>query len=855
MKKTQRIDTLRNIKKNILSWISILFIAGAAVMAYLGITFAAQGMRRNGNDFYTETKFRDLEIASTLMLSGEDIEAIKAVSGVRDIEGLYFANGKLRYGGSQEGISVSSLTERINVPLVRSGTLPVNSGECAVEQTVAEKLGIKLGDTVKLTDDTSDSPAGNLNKTEFKVTALVLDADHIAKSEQTPGRRYVYVPRIDFNEKDMEGNYMKVEVLVEGTEGLDRFGSEYLDKVDEVKKRIAEIGSVRAQEKYNELKTRLNEALAELRVQIKKEEEQAKNMSDDDPETKQELLKICETSRAALDETERELAKLKDGNWFIYGVTGNPGYVHLSSGAESVSSLSFTFALFFIVIAALVIYTSVGRIMEEQRKLIGAAKALGLFNREILAKYMVFALSAVLIGTLLGTLAGYFLIQQVVLKSYNMMYVLGSLTPAFNFPLTVIMISGALLLAAAAVWLSCSKLMKSTAIQLMQEKQPAGGKKKGRSGGRLYARLIFRNMRSDLSRVLITTVSVAGCCALLVVGFTMRSSANGIIPNQFGKIEKFDRKLTYSKDSEEESNSEAEFERILNSYGAEWVKLNDEYRLYSDNDDIGSAEVFCGDLNEINRLFGLIDPDTGKALDLRDDGVYIQSRTAETTGMRAGDKFVIYNKFMCPCEVRVAGVFTNYIGYNMVVSEKYYSEIFDESPEYNTYLINSKGADGKAMTAELGKVEGYKGMKEVSKDKNRVEKVVLIFTGIAGIMVLAAGLMAYFILLNINKMYITQKTRELSIMRINGFTVGEVKKYILMETVVTTAAGILIGLTAGSVMGYVVIRFIETSYVQFVRSVSFVSWGLAVAITVFFTFGINAIALRKIKHLKLTDVA
>ena len=114
--------------------------------------------------------------------------------------------------------------------------------------------------------------------------------------------------------------------------------------------------------------------------------------------------------------------------------------------------------------------------------------------------------------------------------------------------------------------------------------------------------------------------------------------------------------------------------------------------------------------------------------------------------------------------------------------------------------------------------------------------------------------MAYFILLNINKMYITRKTRELTVMRINGFTVGEVKRYVLLETIATTIAGIILGIAVGSVMGYVVIRSIETTYLQFVRGISLVAWGLGAVITVIFTLGINAIALKKIKHLKLTDM-
>ena len=67
-------------------------------------------------------------------------------------------------------------------------------------------------------------------------------------------------------------------------------------------------------------------------------------------------------------------------------------------------------------------------------------------------------------------------------------------------------------------------------------------------------------------------------------------------------------------------------------------------------------------------------------------------------------------------------------------------------------------------------------------------------------------------------------------------------------------AGIVLGIVIGSVMGYSVIRNLEAPYLMFIRRVNLIAWLLAAVITVLFTLGINVIALRKIKRLKLTDV-
>ncbi len=92
-------------------------------------------------------------------------------------------------------------------------------------------------------------------------------------------------------------------------------------------------------------------------------------------------------------------------------------------------------------------------------------------------------------------------------------------------------------------------------------------------------------------------------------------------------------------------------------------------------------------------------------------------------------------------------------------------------------------------------------------------------------------------------------------MRINGFTTREVIAYVSRETVFTTAVGILLGLAVGSFLGYRIVRALEPSFIQLERSLCYPAWGYAAALTVLFTVIINILALRKVKNLKLTDVA
>ena len=1077
MKKTQVKDATRNVKKNLLSWISVVFIAAMAASAFLGISYSAASMRNAGDSFYQRTSYRDFEVTSSLLLTNGDIDALMADEDVKDVEGIYFANAKVNNNDVHENINIVSVSERINVPEIVEGSLPKKADECAVEQTIAEKLGYKIGDTVTACDEKGNTPKFLKGK-EYKITGIVLHPDHLAKPDFAPGNRYILVAPGAFDDKELDGCFMRAEIVLKSTEGLNRFSDEYKKKTDVAKERLNVIADERSalrtkevrdkyqkeindgQKKLDDAKEKLDKGKKELdkgKTAIKENEEKLKNAKKELDNGKQtldsskdkldsaqytlssskdeldaakseldankqkldnaeselnsskELLDIAkqvldaaknaspeelaeltpeelqayeqgvayaeekynqglaeynegkkqfdagkakydsalaqyESSKAKydsgvaqyengkaqydageaeyysglaqyeagldeyysgksqyddgvakyaenkqkyedgvkelekakktladkekeynngvkeykknvqkLDDAKKKLADLKDCSWFVFDIGSNGGFMHLSLSAKSISSLSITFSLFFVVIAALVIYTTIKRIVDEQRKLVGTTKALGFFNSEILGKYLIFGISATIVGALIGIIAGYFVIQGVVLNSYSNMYVIGGIPAGILIGTSVLAVGLAIVLAIVAVTISCLSLMRSTAIDLMREKQPKTRKssKKSKSGG-LYSRLILRNMRSDLPRVIVTTVSVAGCCALLAIGFTLRGSVSSVADKQYGDIVKYDERLTFNSGASD--NVEKDIETILDDAGIKWVKAQSGLRAFKAGSDVEYTDLVCGDMKALSEFYNFKTWKTNDNIPTDEDGVFIQCRTTETSGKDKGDEIIIYDGTMTPYNVKVAGVFNNYMARNTIMNEASYEKYFGEKPEMNTYFLCLNGADKDKLVEKLDQVKGYESLTPAAEDRGKLELVTNVFNKVAILLLVIAGLMAYFILLNITKMYVNQKTRELTIMRINGFTVKEVKRYLNTETIITTIIGILLGIGVGALMGYIVIRFIEMPHAQFVRTPYILGWVISAAITAVFSIVINAFGTRKVKDLKLTDV-
>ena len=1211
MKKTQWKDTLRNVRKQGVSYLSIIVIAMLAVMAYLGINFASKAISENATRFYQETNFRDVEIISTLLLSEDDLNVIRNTAGVADAESVLQTSGRLVYGDAQQNVDIVSLTERINTPKLVEGGLPRKAGECMVEQTIAEDLSLSVGCTITLQKANGETP-DFLRSKEFVITGIVLHPDHACFPLQVPGNRNVILLPSEFDTEATDDCYMKVVVSIEGAGGKNLYEKPYLDHVSETVKRLEELGKKREklrsedvrgkyqaeidegqsaldeaqeqlqdasdeiernQNKLNEGEQELSEAKEELdaipsqleqaereldagREELERGQEQAsvsreelraalKKLKDgeaqiaaskrqldhadaqlknakaqlddawqqlqegkqtlddsyselqsgrtelidtyrqvedgkktireklrkalydsigdaadnigwydapasvdpDDttisavafpitnnvsirlgkplrqniehlieklsnygvtiPENTAEVMekymndyldeydRLCsgaitwdeghtayldgkeqyqkglqayneksqeyqtglseyqsrlseyqlrltqynharseldagwqayyagleklrngeselsegealyeskqqeyedgvaafeegkrryeegeaelESGRAALEEgrdryeenyaayesgaaeladAQAALDDLSDCRWVVLDVSGNASYVIIQNSIRNVRDMGLTFSLVFVLVGALVIYTTVGRIVDEQRKLVGTEKALGLYQREIMAKYLFYGISGTVLGMLLGLVCGYIGIQRIMLYTYGRYYVFESGALAFRPVMTLIVFAAGIVLSGTTVWIACTKLVRTSAISLLQGNVPHIrhiGKAGQKKAGSLYSRMVWLNMISDKNRVIVSVASIAGCCALLVAGFSMKYSVTKAFNRQYDEIELYDMKVSLDPDSA--ASAAEKLQTRLKEAGVEWTEISDQTLMFNVGGKLNAAEVMCGDIPEMNQFFAMHDIRTNKLLSGEGEGIWIHKRTAEKNDLKAGDTIILYDINMEPHTLRVAGIFNIFAGRQMILSKEYYKTVFGRDPVDNMFLIRCGIADGQKLIEQIQDIDGLDEISGIAELRETLMSFAGILNLIALMFTVIAGMMAYFILLNIVNMYVNQKKYELIIMRINGFTVREVLTYVSLELIVSTAAGIVLGWAGGSLLAYRVIRLLESAQLQFDRSVQWSAWLWAALITILFSAAISFLALRKIPRLKLTDAS
>src|SRR5699024_3856762 len=97
-------------------------------------------------------------------------------------------------------------------------------------------------------------------------------------------------------------------------------------------------------------------------------------------------------------------------------------YSGYGDDADRMRAIGEVFPVLFFLVAALISLTTMTRMVEEQRTMIGTLKALGYERHSIAAKYLGYALLATVAGSVFGVLFGEKVFPYIIVTAYGIMY-------------------------------------------------------------------------------------------------------------------------------------------------------------------------------------------------------------------------------------------------------------------------------------------------------------------------------------------------------------------------------------------------------------------------------------------------
>lgn len=581
-------------------------------------------------------------------------------------------------------------------------------------------------------------------------------------------------------------------------------------------------------------------------------------------DAKKEADEKLADARQEIEDGQADLDTLEMPKWYIWGRDKNISYSSFTANIDKLNAITTVFPIFFFLVAALVVSTTMTRMVEEERLQIGTMKALGYSAKTIMQKYILYALAASVSGTLVGLAVGFKAFPSIIWSAYEMMYYMPAIATPWR--LSQALFSGGTLtvLSLLVTALTCRSSLSETPAALMLPRAPKAGKRilleRITPLWRHFPfswKVTCRNLFRYKKRFWMTVIGVAGCTSLLIAGFGISDSLNAIITKQYEDIFHYDLMTVVTEEDALTQGAVQEYLFDNPSVFSDSLAVS----IQSTRQEIknGEADVYLmipKDLSSFGSFVDLHERVSRKATPLQEDGIIITEKLAKTLGIQAGDSITLQNEDEEKASFTVTGVCEHYVSNYVYMSAATYEAGFQKAPVYNA-AISKMPDDSQTVRDQVSAVLldndhvasltfTADNVKQVLNMLNSIDAVVVL------IIVCAAGL-AFVVLYNLSNINVAERVKEIATIKVLGFYDREVDSYVNRESYALTGIGIFFGIFGGIALHKFVITTVEVDAVMFGRSLRPVSFLYAVLLTLLFSIIVSLVIGRSLKKVSMVE--
>ena len=646
------------------------------------------------------------------------------------------------------------------------------------------------------------------------------------------------------------------EQLAEGQAQLDAAAQKLKDgqaEIDANQKKL-EDGQAEVDAGWKELEQ--NETkLTESRQEIADGEKQLAEGRSEYEEQKAKADKELQDAQEKIDDARQEINDIEMAEWYVLDRGANAGYVSFKNDANRMDALSTVFPVIFFLVAALVSLTTMTRMVEEERVIIGTYKALGYTRWRIASKYLFYAGAATLLGCIVGPLVGYLTLPQVVWNAYRIVYSGPDMYPVYHIGYALIATGVLLVCTMGATFSACWSSLREVPASLMLPKAPKAGKRILLERIRpVWKRLSFthkvtaRNLFLYKKRLFMTMAGIAGCTALLVTGFGVRDSISDILDIQYGQLYRYDTTVSLEEGSDPDG-----LRSLMEDSLEEPVFAVQQAGEVTDLD--GESVSIYVQAPQDSAAFGeLVNFRTRSGhhpVEFDDNSVILSEKLASITGAGVGDtlRVKVNDRWR---DVTVTGITEQYVYHYIYMGPAIYQETFG-TPKWNQVLGTYSGDDRDELSEKLLENESVTMVAFSEDTRDTFGDMLQSMNYVVLVLIFCAGMLAFIVLYNLTNINVTERQREIATIKVLGFYDPEVSMYVYRETLMLTLLGCVAGLLLGIVLHIFVIDTVEVDMVMFGRVIKPLSYVWSFLLTMAFSVLVNLVMERKLRKISMVE--
>src|SRR5690625_123607 len=510
-----------------------------------------------------------------------------------------------------------------------------------------------------------------------------------------------------------------------------------------------------------------------------------------------------------LEQVDQLLASY--GGQGAYGRADQPSHNLLTQELDQLAAMSFMLPLIFLGVAAFLLNIVISRLITLQREQIAILKAFGYSNLEVGMHYLQMVLLISVIGVVVGSLLGAW-VGQAMAELYMDFFFF----PFLEYRLGLdVFLTGALLTIGASVagaLMSIRRALRLPPAEAMSPPPPPSYKPTflERLGlQQLFdqpTRIILRNLERQWIKSAITIIGISSSCAILIVGLFWGGAIDYIVKVQYGVAQRDYFTVTFT-----EPTSSSAIHELASLRGVQYaepfrsvpVRLRSAHRSYD------TAIEGIPDSPYLRRI---IDTDL-QPVHVPPEGIVLSNNLADILKVRPGDLITVEVKEGRRYErqVPVAALAEQFLGTGAYMSLESANRLAGEGDAVTGAFLMIDEQYERELTDALQGRPGVAGI--VSQDRaiaafmDAAAELLLIFTYVLS---LFAGIIALGVVYNSVRISLSERDRELTSMRVLGFTRGEISYILLGEMMILVLLAIPIGFGIGAILSAMSVEALVT---------------------------------------------
>lgn len=518
------------------------------------------------------------------------------------------------------------------------------------------------------------------------------------------------------------------------------------------------------------------------------------------------------------------------------------------NNAAMFAGLTGVFPILAYAVAALIVMTTLTRMIDNQRTQIGTLSALGYTSHQIRMHYLAYAIWPSLIGSVLGVVIGHLTLPKIV-----WMLVIGQNEYPYCLqpPISTAAWGMVALTVVMCVLISLRTYQKNaheTTAELLRPRPPKAGK-------RIFleritplwrrfdfnTKMVIRNLMRNRMRTVMSFVGILCCNVLIIASFGLQDSIDSLAVNHYSKVLNYDVRVNLSSDAGEAAAYSSRLE-------ADRVEAIMEQSV-SIRADALSRTTLMTVVQDDQQLLWLGKSET--FIPIVNGAIAMTEKLSKTLKVKVGDIV----ELMLPGDKDSVWMTVGQIVHNNVTQGIYMNQTAWEGLRKGAFIPTA--LELRQPTQEC--LDQLKRRDEVDSldwpvtQTDDMLKMLDMLTTIFAAITLIALALAFVICYNMGLMNFAERTREYATLKVLGYHQKEIRRLILNENNLITLLGVLFGIVPGMALTTIVLKVCESESLCYPGYTSLQSVVLASIITFLFSLLIQFVLTQKVKKIVMVE--